>query len=60
MRRYTILAFQGDPNGDWVKHSDYLALQSALREALDGWEAERDRDYKPNKRISELRKLLES
>lgn len=24
--------------GPFVRHSDYLALQAALREALDGWE----------------------
>lgn len=24
--------------GYWVKHSDYLLLQAALKEALEGWE----------------------
>src|SRR5258706_6023186 len=30
-----------------------VSLQAALREALDGWETERDQDYKPNSRIIE-------
>jgi hypothetical protein len=30
------------PNGDWVKHDDYIVLEVALREALDGWEEHAD------------------
>lgn len=60
-KRYTSLAFEYDPSGDWVKHADYLALQSALREALDQWEYWLGQDLMTiDPRISELRKLLES
>lgn len=31
-------ALTGAPNGHWVKYEDYLALQAALREALDQWD----------------------
>jgi hypothetical protein len=43
------------PEGLLVLHSDYSALKAALREALGGWETDADRDYKFDKRISELR-----
>jgi hypothetical protein len=34
----TFNTFDGKLIGQWVAHEDYLALQAALREALDGWE----------------------
>lgn len=45
--------------GDWVKQSDYLALQAALREALDGWEFWHGDIGPQQERISELRKFLD-
>jgi hypothetical protein len=46
-----------DDQGHYVRHSDYLALQAALREALDAWEFNSDRDWteKTELRIAKLR-----
>ena len=48
VKRYTnwCLATHGhdllemEDRGLWVKHHDYLTLQKALKEALDGWQAD--------------------
>jgi hypothetical protein len=48
------------PIGNYVLHSDYLALQAALREALDEWQDwHNERHAQSNPRIAELRKFLD-
>jgi hypothetical protein len=52
-----------DLQGGYIKVTDYLILQAALKEALEGWEKEwikRSVTGLQHKRIYELRKLLES
>lgn len=45
---------------EWVFHSDYLILQAALKEALEGWAEwyEDDTGGTDHPRIAELRKLI--
>jgi len=63
VERYYAPVIELMDHGTLVLHSDYAALQVALKESLDGWEgfamsAVMTSDWPGWKRITELRKLL--